>query len=48
MATSPRKKKIKHIKADTIGVKTTVRFGPKTVRITVSIPRQHLANRLAS
>jgi hypothetical protein len=46
MSTSTRKRKTKHIKLHTIGGNTTVQFGPKTVTITVTIPRQHLNKRL--
>jgi hypothetical protein len=46
MSTLIRKRKTKHIKLHTMGGNTTVQFGPKTVRITVTIPRQHLIKRL--
>ncbi|MGB9406628.1 MAG: hypothetical protein WCA89_03780 [Terracidiphilus sp.] len=46
MAIAVRKRKIRHIKLHAMGGNATVQFGPKTVTVTVTIPRQHLGNRL--
>ncbi len=44
-----RRKRRKYIQPATVGVKTKVQWGKRggPVRITVSIPRDHLAERLA-
>lgn len=44
---STRKKKKKHIKLHTVGGNVKLQFGPRIVKIVVTIPRQHLAKRLS-
>jgi hypothetical protein len=46
MKNARRKRKTPHIKLHTVGGKTTVQFGSKTVTVTVTIPRKHLTRRL--
>jgi hypothetical protein len=41
-----RKKKVKHLKFDTIGGKATVHFGSQVVTISLTIPRKRLTERL--
>lgn len=47
MPDSDRKKKKKHIKLPTVGGNVKLQIGSKIVKIVVTIPRQHLAKRLA-
>jgi hypothetical protein len=43
---SPRKRKKKHLKLTTVGGNATVQLGLKKLTVTVTIPLQHLRNRL--
>lgn len=46
MATAARKKKVKHLKFETVGGKATVHFGNQHVTITIVVPRKRLTERL--
>ncbi len=41
-----RKRKKKHLKLSSIGGNATVQIGTKRIKVTVTIPRQRLSDRL--